>query len=363
MKNNTKISIVILVLLSSLFSQNLPKEFFLYRDSKIPVYFNSKLALGYIPYNPVTIQYADTSVILYYSRANYWPKQEFFDIGQNLFITLPKEINYFIMNMFFYNGKPHRICIDRKKIPFLDEKYKMIPDDVPELVIDRFGSGIKSARFNPETGKLDYLVRDEKDVVYHIQMDIHDKIPILYCKLITKNYTDSELEYLYYFDKDSLVFFGDTHYSKFHTAFFIEEGYRLVSTNSYPIIFDRDNNELIIILNPTLKVPLKLKKYDFTEGNPVSAYSTYTDLYVLIRENKAVRQVKYSYEINLLRIKRNAIYAKYGRKFKNKPLQEIFNQQPWYKPNPDYSDTILTEDDKKELNRLIELEKINKLFP
>lgn len=48
-----------------------------------------------------------------------------------------------------------------------------------------------------------------------------------------------------------------------------------------------------------------------------------------------------------LRFLRNAIYAQYGRTFDDPKLQQMFNQQWWYVANPNYSDSMLTADDKK----------------
>jgi hypothetical protein len=44
-----------------------------------------------------------------------------------------------------------------------------------------------------------------------------------------------------------------------------------------------------------------------------------------------------------LRVLRNEIYARHGRIFKDKELQKYFSEQPWYKPNPDFKDEMLTE--------------------
>lgn len=61
-----------------------------------------------------------------------------------------------------------------------------------------------------------------------------------------------------------------------------------------------------------------------------------------------------SYE---LKLKRNEIFARHGRIFKTKLLQEYFNNQAWYKVNPNYSDSLLTENDKENIKRIIKIEK------
>ena len=47
-----------------------------------------------------------------------------------------------------------------------------------------------------------------------------------------------------------------------------------------------------------------------------------------------------------LRIMRNAIYARHGKTFKSVDLQTLWESYPWYKKNPNYSDDLLTETDK-----------------
>lgn len=47
-----------------------------------------------------------------------------------------------------------------------------------------------------------------------------------------------------------------------------------------------------------------------------------------------------------LRIMRNAIYARHGRTFKSVDLQTLWESYKWYKKNPNYSDDLLTDIDK-----------------
>lgn len=57
-----------------------------------------------------------------------------------------------------------------------------------------------------------------------------------------------------------------------------------------------------------------------------------------------------------LRVLRNEIYARQGRIFKDKKLQEYFESQSWYKPNPDFKDEMLTEKEYKNLAVIREAE-------
>lgn len=58
-----------------------------------------------------------------------------------------------------------------------------------------------------------------------------------------------------------------------------------------------------------------------------------------------------------LRIWRNAVYARHGRMFASEDLQALFNEYVWYKPNPDYSDALLTDTDKANIALIQEFEK------
>jgi hypothetical protein len=57
-----------------------------------------------------------------------------------------------------------------------------------------------------------------------------------------------------------------------------------------------------------------------------------------------------------LRVLRNEIYARHGRIFKDKELQKYFSEQPWYKPDPDFKDELLTEKEYKNLAIIREAE-------
>jgi len=58
-----------------------------------------------------------------------------------------------------------------------------------------------------------------------------------------------------------------------------------------------------------------------------------------------------------LMVARNAIYARHGRIFQHKPLQDYFASFSWYKPNPKYHDGLLTALEKYNANVILQLEK------
>jgi len=57
-----------------------------------------------------------------------------------------------------------------------------------------------------------------------------------------------------------------------------------------------------------------------------------------------------------LRVLRNEIYARRGRVFKDVNLQKYFAAQPWYQPNPEFKDDMLTETESKNLAIIKEVE-------
>ncbi|WP_205525426.1 YARHG domain-containing protein [Pyxidicoccus trucidator] len=50
------------------------------------------------------------------------------------------------------------------------------------------------------------------------------------------------------------------------------------------------------------------------------------------------------------RLLRNAVYARHGRVFQAKDLQDFFSQESWYQPDPAYTDARLTPEDKQHLD-------------
>lgn len=58
-----------------------------------------------------------------------------------------------------------------------------------------------------------------------------------------------------------------------------------------------------------------------------------------------------------LRVLRNEIYARHGRVFKDAELQKTFAAMNWYKPDPSYTDEMLTEIEKQNLKTIVEVEK------
>jgi hypothetical protein len=54
---------------------------------------------------------------------------------------------------------------------------------------------------------------------------------------------------------------------------------------------------------------------------------------------------------------RNEIFARHGRVFKNRWLQRYFASFAWYKPNPAFSEKMLTETERKNIATILEYEK------
>ncbi|TMK23531.1 MAG: YARHG domain-containing protein, partial [Actinobacteria bacterium] len=47
-----------------------------------------------------------------------------------------------------------------------------------------------------------------------------------------------------------------------------------------------------------------------------------------------------------LRVLRNAVFARYGRVFQSPDLQSYFQSRPWYRPRADFSERVLTANDR-----------------
>lgn len=79
----------------------------------------------------------------------------------------------------------------------------------------------------------------------------------------------------------------------------------------------------------------------------------------LDKENVAtLLAVEKSFTAAELRLKRNEVFARRGRVFKSDDLRAHFGKQPWYKPDPAYSDARLTAEDKVELELIQARERV-----
>ena len=58
-----------------------------------------------------------------------------------------------------------------------------------------------------------------------------------------------------------------------------------------------------------------------------------------------------------LKLLRNTIFAKYGRSFKSETLKSWFAKKDWYNVDPKYTDSILTDTDKKNITTFLNFEK------
>jgi hypothetical protein len=81
------------------------------------------------------------------------------------------------------------------------------------------------------------------------------------------------------------------------------------------------------------------------------------------REYLATKEITeemlYGLFIEDLRVLRNEIFARHGRVFKDKELQKYFEAQPWYRPNPEFKDEMLTEVDFKNLSIIKQTEEVS----
>jgi len=70
--------------------------------------------------------------------------------------------------------------------------------------------------------------------------------------------------------------------------------------------------------------------------------------------------------LGVLRLRRNALYAKYGRVFKDQQLSNFFSNMNWYSPRPYFKESDLTESDRESVADISRLEKSiesAKVFP
>ena len=75
-------------------------------------------------------------------------------------------------------------------------------------------------------------------------------------------------------------------------------------------------------------------------------YFAYNDLKFSKLDSKLTEEDLKDLDKSQLRLMRNAIYARHGRTFKSVDLQSLWECYTWYEKNPNYSDDLLTDTDK-----------------
>jgi len=62
-----------------------------------------------------------------------------------------------------------------------------------------------------------------------------------------------------------------------------------------------------------------------------------------------------------LRLLRNEIYARHGRQFKSADLRKYFSKQPWYKPDPQFKGSRLSEEERELAYKILKIEQAGKI--
>ncbi|GAG99597.1 unnamed protein product, partial [marine sediment metagenome] len=101
-----------------------------------------------------------------------------------------------------------------------------------------------------------------------------------------------------------------------------------------------------------------LKNFDYYSKNPAWYVKEYF-FNIFIEHKGLLLKGKYLelFDKQQLRLVRNSIFAHYGRPFRDKKLRKFFNKYSWYKVNEKYSDNMLTERDRKNIQLIITQEK------
>lgn len=95
-----------------------------------------------------------------------------------------------------------------------------------------------------------------------------------------------------------------------------------------------------------------LQKIPATEKCMIDAWYSLPKVLTRHMSNPEARGLRYLSDETLRRY-RNAIFARYGRRFKTESLQKFFDGQPWYKANDNYSDKLLRRHDRANLKSFV----------
>lgn len=115
------------------------------------------------------------------------------------------------------------------------------------------------------------------------------------------------------------------------------------------------------------KPPYIMIDIQYQEPQPlIDQYVIWYSSDILIGQERAYGISLDSMDSNTLRIARNEIYARHGRKFKAEDLQRYFNSCPWYYgyiEADSFDESILSEVEKKNIQYIQSLEDIKKNVP
>jgi hypothetical protein len=85
-------------------------------------------------------------------------------------------------------------------------------------------------------------------------------------------------------------------------------------------------------------------------------YSVAPGLMYLFRSNGLSDSMLTGLSLYDLRVLRNEVYARHGRRFTTPWLGDYFAHEPWYKPRADYSDSMLSEIEKANVTLIVATE-------
>ena len=88
------------------------------------------------------------------------------------------------------------------------------------------------------------------------------------------------------------------------------------------------------------------KNIDISNQNIPEDYFAYNGLKFSKLDSKLSESDLKYLDKSQLRLMRNAVYARHGRTFKSVDLQSLWECYTWYKKNPNYNDSLLTDIDK-----------------
>jgi hypothetical protein len=81
--------------------------------------------------------------------------------------------------------------------------------------------------------------------------------------------------------------------------------------------------------------------------------------FLYLNDTSQLFSLKILYSKERLRLLRNDVYARHGYVFQDHELQEYFEKQPWYRRDPEFDLSELTENDRKKIGFIKKLEQLN----
>ncbi|MDH3975957.1 MAG: YARHG domain-containing protein [Deltaproteobacteria bacterium] len=201
------------------------------------------------------------------------------------------------------------------------------------------------------------FMRDYKELlVYNMSNEVTKKISDAY--VLSRNFWSPNDVYIQSYSKRKPVVINVQNPT--NIIFLPRDGKKFIWESDEHLLYEKNENTYRYSLRSE-KDKLIIKKalqptylFNYLDNKKMNNVEPYNYLEKMILSDIKLK------ESNLLHIDnkrlwllRNSIFARHGRTFNNDDLNTWFKAKTWYKVNPNYSDTLLTDNDKSNVSTIL----------